>query len=73
MKLTLDGNQLVALDGNQISDLFFNFEKPNLDAAYQNEASASELSEALRLDAQSFADMTGVNVEWVISDYQKRV
>jgi hypothetical protein len=61
------------LTDNQMSDLFFNHEKPNLDAAYASEGTEDDIAEALELDAKNFSDMSGAPVEWLINDYNARV
>lgn len=56
-----------------MSDLFFNFPHPNLDAAYAADAEPEEIDAALKSDAKDFSAMTGADVDWLVSDYNSRV
>jgi hypothetical protein len=72
------------LTDTQVSDLFFNFEKPNLDeyikahlrdTERQDTEVIEEQDAALRADAQTFVDIVGgqVTVEELMADYMRRL
>jgi hypothetical protein len=70
----------VLLNSTQISDLFFNIEKPLLSEAYGLEDEKGNpdtwaISESLKAEAESFSQLVGgqVSAEWLINDFNGRI
>ena len=69
----------IQLNELQISDLFFNFEKPNLQGYFNSvdlpDQYSDEARAALRQDAETFSGMTDgqVGAVWLCDDYLRRV
>lgn len=76
-------DDVLTLGSLQVSDLFFNYERPALTEAYRlahaekRDITDDAKSAALKTDAESFAAMVGKEgdaafVEWLASDYLRR-
>lgn len=73
----------VVLNEIQISDIFFNLEKPKLTAAYALRANTDEemeereqaIADALLEEAESFSRLLDdqVDTDWIVNDYNRRV
>lgn len=73
----------VILSSIQLSDIFFNLEKPKLAAAYVLKAETDEemeereqaAADALLEEAENFSALLNgqVSADWLVSDYQRRV
>ena len=73
----------LTLTAAQLSDLFFNHEKPLLDKAYGMKAETDEeaqerqqaIKDALQQEAENFSALLGhqVDTDWIINDYNRRV
>lgn len=69
----------IQLNEIQVSDLFFNFEKPNLQGYFNSvdepDQFSDEARQALQQDAEIFSDMTDgqVSAVWLCDDFLRRV
>lgn len=77
MKTKLPG---ITITGTELSDLFFNHEKPNYDSVNRmrdggNEELEKDEREALLKDATAFSEMTGKQIDpsELVEDFMERV